>query len=90
MIKRLELSTPTSCLNKASDDEPVFVLRAKDPIAAMVVRYWADYAKGDHEAAKIREAFRLADAMDDWRDAATERGLCAPVRPLDDEGKTEP
>jgi hypothetical protein len=31
MIKNLELTNPDSCLNKAADDEMVFVLRAKDP-----------------------------------------------------------
>lgn len=67
MIKRLELSTPTSCLNKAADDEPVFVLRAKDPIAALVVRYWAHLADDVHELEKRKEARELANQMDVWR-----------------------
>ncbi len=66
MIKRLELSTPTSCLNKAAVDEPVFVLRAKDPIAAMTIRHWATMAIGVHEMAKIKEAGELALQMEQW------------------------
>ena len=69
MIKHLELSTPTSCLNKAAQDEPVFVLRAKDPLAARIVRIWATLAEdgGFHEPRRTAEARQLADAMDAWR-----------------------
>ena len=67
MLKRLELSTPTSCLNKADSEEPVFVLRAKDPVAAMTVRHWATMSGGIHQSGKIDEARRLADAMEAWR-----------------------
>ncbi|MDZ7735921.1 MAG: hypothetical protein U5P41_07330 [Gammaproteobacteria bacterium] len=31
------INNPGSCLNKAAADEPVFVLRAKDPLAAAIV-----------------------------------------------------
>ena len=31
-----------NCYAKAADDEPIFVLRAKDALAPDVVRYWAD------------------------------------------------
>lgn len=41
MLKRDELSQPDSCLNKAGDDELIFVLLARDPAAADTVRYWA-------------------------------------------------
>jgi hypothetical protein len=67
MLKRLELASPTSCLNRAQDDEPVFVLRAKDPIAAGVVRAWAQHALDHHEGAKIDEALALAEQMEAWR-----------------------
>lgn len=67
MLKKLEMSTPTSCLNKAAPEEPVFVLRAKDRHAAMTVRHWATMAEGTHEAAKIAEARALADQMEAWR-----------------------
>lgn len=69
MNKHLELSTPTSCLNKARPDEPIFVLRAKDPKAAQTVRLWAAAANFDHEPEKIDEALRLADEMDKWHEA---------------------
>lgn len=39
--KAQEIRNPDSCLNKAAFDEPVFVLRANDPVAAHVVEYWA-------------------------------------------------
>ena len=68
MIKHLELSTPTSCLNQAAPDEPVFVLRAKDPLAARVVRIWATLTEGGfHERRRVRTARQLADQMDAWR-----------------------
>lgn len=28
------------CLDKIYDDEPFFVIRAKDPVAERVIRYW--------------------------------------------------
>lgn len=67
MKKQLELSTPTSCLNKAAPDEPVFVLRAKDPLAPITVRHWATMSEGKHEPAKLAEARNLASEMEDWR-----------------------
>jgi hypothetical protein len=44
MTKREMLDDPNSCLNKAADDEPIFVLRAKDLIAPAVVGYWQTLA----------------------------------------------
>jgi len=69
-IKRDEINDPTSCLNRAADDEPIFVLRAKDKLAAKLVRDWAAEAvlEGHHDDAKIKAAWRYADAMDAWRD----------------------
>lgn len=68
MIKREELAKSSSCLNRAEADEPVFVLRANDPIAPMVVRIWASlsgqmYA---HNPDKIRGAFYEAKEMEAW------------------------
>ncbi len=55
------------CLGKAALDEPVFILRAQDRLAATVVRDWAEYARNNGcGEAKIAEALRLADAMDAW------------------------
>lgn len=67
MLKKLELSTPTSCLNKAGSDEPVFVLRAKDALAPITIQHWATMAEGKHEEQKIAEARKLADEMVEWR-----------------------
>jgi len=59
------------CLGKAADDEPVFILRAQDKLAAAIVREWAErlYAAAPFGTRneKIDEARRLADAMDRWR-----------------------
>lgn len=67
-IKRDEISDPNSCLNRAGDEEPIFVLRAKDPLAARIVREWAARAvlSGKHDDRAI-EANRFANAMDAWR-----------------------
>lgn len=67
MLKRLELSEPMSCLNKAHPDEPVFVLRAKDPMAPMTLRHWATMAMGTHEEAKRKSAMDLANEMEKYR-----------------------
>lgn len=40
MRKRDELTDPTSCLNKAGDDEMLFVLLARDPAAPVAVEAW--------------------------------------------------
>lgn len=68
MIKSIELCDPGSCLNKAAPDEPVFVLRGKDPRAAQAVRLWVAMSVGRHEDSRINEALALADQMDEWRD----------------------
>lgn len=79
MTKAEALSTPTSCLNKAGFDEPVFVLRAKDPLAPAVVEVWASMAEAAemHEAEKISMARTEADEMREWR----RRNYAAPMPP---------
>ena len=69
-LKRDETAPDASgCLAKAFDDEPIFVIRAKDPLASLVVRYWAREAQRQklHEPAKIKEAEACADQMLNWR-----------------------
>ena len=68
MIKRDELADPRSCLNKADDDEPLFVLRGSDPAAADIVRAWATLSShaGYHRQEKIEQAFEVAQALDKW------------------------
>ena len=54
-------------LMKAKDDEPIFVLRAQDKLAAGVVRQWAEQAaQAGCGNAKVREAREIADAMERW------------------------
>lgn len=42
MRKRDELADPKSCLNKAGDDEWIFVLLERDPAAPATVQNWID------------------------------------------------
>ncbi len=48
-------------------NEPVFVLRARDPMAGDIVRYWAWRAQCMHvNEDKVNEARTLAARMDNW------------------------
>ena len=69
--KQQNLERYGSCWNKAEDDEPVFIIRAKDPIGAMIVRLWASLAEstGAHDRAKAGQAWNVSLDMDRWRDA---------------------
>lgn len=72
MLKTLELHDGNSCFNKALPNEMVFALLARDPVAAAVVRFWADERvrkglnKPDDE--QITDALDCADYMDGQRD----------------------
>lgn len=58
-----------SCLKKVADDEPIFVLRAQDRFAPMLVRLWADLTKsqrGTEHDDKVTGAYELANKMDEW------------------------
>lgn len=75
--KQDNLRDPGSCLNKASADEPIFVLRGNDPLAAQTVRLWAEMAVGHRDAEKIEDALRVADDLRDWYMAHNPRdGMC--------------
>lgn len=65
------------CYNKLKPDEPYFVLRAKDPVAPMIVEMWAAVverlgATGDptipgvQPDPKLEEARKVAKAMGRW------------------------
>lgn len=68
-----------SCLAKAGDDEPIFVLRAQDELAPDIVDEWATRVNMCYAMAppsvrasielKIQEARDLADAMRAWQKA---------------------
>lgn len=56
-----------TCLQKAADDEPIFVLRAKDKLAPIVVRLWAELAElHGCPKPKVMEAHALAVKMEGW------------------------
>ena len=69
MIKKNEISDPNSCFNKAADDEPLFVLRANDPLAPAAVAAWAGLAFDTelHDRTKVTGARRIAEEMRRWR-----------------------
>lgn len=83
MIKAHELAAMAlgeGCLAKSADDEPIFILCARDVLAAGQVREWADRLESvaanrpiddggldGKRKAKIAEARALAVAMDQWR-----------------------
>lgn len=79
MIKSDELLNPNSCLNRAANDEPIFVLRANDINASNLVTVWAikymnskgGWANMDaRQQAKFSEALAAAHAMREWRKSA--------------------
>jgi hypothetical protein len=67
LTKKEELENPNSCLNKAADDEPVFVIRAQDSLAPVIVRRWAAHAEGlGVDPAKVAEARVWATAAENY------------------------
>ncbi len=49
------------------DNEPVFILRGRDPLAPAAVRVWADAAEvADVVSRKVREARQIAGEMEKW------------------------
>lgn len=76
MLRAQEIQSQSSCLNKASDDEPIFVLRANDECAPDIVMKWAfayrasKVAQGEmtqRQMDKYEEAIELADLMRKWK-----------------------
>lgn len=71
MLKKDEIANPDSCLNKAADEEPVFVLRAKDAAAPNTIRCWAEerMERGLNIASdqKIVDALAIAERMEQWQ-----------------------
>lgn len=76
------------CFARAMDDEPMFILLARDPGAPTLVRAWCDQREQEIEQGKrpaadieqVREARRCADRMEGWRegnDGAWRQGLFA-------------
>lgn len=76
MIKEQEILNPNSCLNRAANGEPLFVLRANDETASDLVTVWAikymnskgGWAKMDaRQQQKFSEALNCAHTMKEWR-----------------------
>lgn len=71
MIKSKELSDPNSCMNRAADDEPTFVLLARDQAAPSAIRAWVacrvSLGKNSMSDPQITEALVCADAMESYR-----------------------
>ena len=55
------------CYAKAEPDEPMFVLLARDPLAPILVRLWADLTVGRSQPEKTAEARHCAEHMELWR-----------------------
>ncbi len=88
MLKREELADPQSCLNRAADDELIFVLLGRDVATRAAIRAWIDerirLGKNTADDQQIRCALRCmrqAAAVPGGRD--TDRG--ALYREIDEE-----
>lgn len=81
-----ENPAPNDCYTKAADDEPMFTLLARDPLAPGLVRDWAAHrhlTRGPSE--KVDEALVLAHAMEEWRAEQTWCGICGKRLPFGSE-----
>jgi hypothetical protein len=62
-----QFALPSSTLKRAHPDEPVFVLRGADVLAAKTVEYWAYLAHlNGSDDVTITGALKIARAMRDW------------------------
>lgn len=66
-IERERFANGEGPLAKAHPNEPIFILRGQDMIAADAVEWWANHASlnGVHPD-KVREARDLAEEMRTW------------------------
>jgi hypothetical protein len=73
MIKKLEMSDPESCFNRAHIDEPVFVLLGRDKSAAVAIRAWIfnrlATGKSIELSPEIVEARRFVEVMERYAEA---------------------
>lgn len=64
MIKRDEIADPNSCLNRAADDEMIFVLRSKDVTFETVIKFWISerfrMGRNNPGDAQVQEAYSCA------------------------------
>ena len=68
MKKIDELDNKQSCLNRAHDQEIVFVLLSRDKCAPTTIRYWCaarlSEKKNKVTDPEIQEAYKIADQME--------------------------
>ena len=70
MTKREEMSDPASTWNKVGMDEPVFILRAQDRLARLVILDWIDRARRiGVNLRKVNGVHELLGLFEDWRSA---------------------
>lgn len=71
MIKRLELSDPQSCMSRAEQEEPTFVLLGRDITAPAAIRAWCELrivaGKNKRDDPQIIEALSCAALMQDYK-----------------------
>lgn len=71
MTRSKELSDPNSCFSKAKEDEPMFVLLARDVMAPDIVREWCrqriKFLNQSPADEQIKEAMAIAQQMEEWK-----------------------
>ncbi len=92
MRKRDELTKPTSCMSRASDDEMTFVLLGRDKAATVAIRAWIAerirLGKNQPGDAQIVEAEQCARTMEAESCQAREATRAAIVCPVCGSGNT--
>jgi hypothetical protein len=68
MRKKNETRCPTSCLNKAKEDEMLFILLGRDSAAPATISFWITerirQGLNQHDDAQIIEAMECAKIME--------------------------
>ena len=74
MIKREELTNPSSCMSRAKDDEMTFVLLSRDACAPDTIRAWVGFrvamGKNTYDDPQIQEALQCAEKMEQQREVS--------------------
>jgi hypothetical protein len=79
MIKREELTHPSSCMSRANDDEMTFVLLERDITFPATIRHWVNerirYGKNERDDPQIIEALACADRVEKFHQDRIDRLL---------------
>lgn len=68
MLKSEEVADPESTWNKTADDEPVFIVCARDINAAYTVRFWASLALMNGASVnKVVAALGIIPKIESWQ-----------------------